>query len=127
MTQLFQRLTIFLVHTEKESREHNCIMPRVAAELPPESRSKKKSGTPISAAVPKQMSCRFVRLKATFDFTLVKSRGTEIYAANKAPPLMRSENRFRHGAGFEQTETEQDGVADNAQIELMASPEIATF
>ena len=89
-------------------------MPRVAAELPPESRSKKKSGTPISAAVPKQMSCRFVRLKATFDFTLVKSRGTEIYAANKAPPLMRSENRFRHGAGFEQTETEQDGVADNA-------------
>ena len=27
---------------------------------------------------------------------------------------MRSENRFRHGAGFEQTETEQDGVADNA-------------
>lgn len=27
---------------------------------------------------------------------------------------MRSENRFRHGAGLEQAEAEQDGVADNA-------------
>ena len=35
----------------------------------------------MDAAKPIQMSCRFVRLKATLDFTLVKSRGTEIYAA----------------------------------------------
>lgn len=48
--------------------------------------SKKKSGTPISAAEPKQISCRFVRLNAILDLTLVKSRGTEIYAAKKAPP-----------------------------------------
>ena len=82
--------------------------------LPPESRRTKNSGTPMRAAVPKQTSCRLVRLNATLDLTLVKSRGTEIYAANQAPPLMRSEDGFRHGAGFEQAETEQDGVAHNA-------------
>ena len=82
--------------------------------LPPESRRTKNSGTPMRAAVPKQSSCRFVRLNATFDFTFVRSRGTEIYAANKAPPLMRSENGFCHGTGLEQAETEQNGVAHNA-------------
>ena len=82
--------------------------------LPPESRRTKNSGTPMRAAVPKQSSCRLVRLNATLDLTLVKSRGTEIYAANKAPPLVRSEDGFRHGTGFEQTETEQNGVAHNA-------------
>ena len=54
------------------------------------------------------------RLNATFDFTFVRSRGTEIYAANKAPPLVRSEDGFRHRAGLEQAETEQNGVAHNA-------------
>ena len=68
----------------------------------------------MRAAVPKQSSCRFVRLNATFDFTFVRSRGTEIYAANKAPPLMRSENGFCHGTGLEQAETEQNSVAYNA-------------
>ena len=82
--------------------------------LPPESRRTKNSGTPMRAAVPKQSSCRFVRLNATFDFTFVRSRGTEIYAANKAPPLVRSEDGFRHRAGLEQAETEQNGVAHNA-------------
>ena len=82
--------------------------------LPPESRSTKNSGTPMRAAVPKQTSCRLVRLNATLDLTLVKSRGTEIYAANKAPPLVRSENGFRHGACLEQAETKQNGVAHNA-------------
>ena len=72
------------------------------------------NGTPTTAASEKKISCRFVRLKATFDFTLVKSRGTEIYAANKAPPLVRSEDGFGYGAGLEQAETEQDGVAHNA-------------
>ena len=38
--------------------------------------SKKKSGTPMSAPLPKQMSCRFVRLNSTLVFTLVKSFGT---------------------------------------------------
>ena len=79
--------------------------------LPPESRRTKNSGTPMRAAVPKQTSCRLVRLNATLDLTLVKSRGTEIYAANKAPPLMRSENGFRHGAGLKQAETKQNGIA----------------
>ena len=82
--------------------------------LPPESRRTKNSGTPMRAAVPKQTSCRLVRLNATFDFTFVRSRGTEIYAANKAPPLVRSEDGFRHRAGLEQAETEQNGVAHNA-------------
>ena len=82
--------------------------------LPPESRRTKNSGTPMRAAVPKQTSCRLVRLNATLDLTLVKSRGTEIYAANQTPPLVRSEDGFRHGAGLEQAETEQNGVAHNA-------------
>ena len=82
--------------------------------LPPESRRTKNSGTPMRAAVPKQTSCRLVRLNATLDLTLVKSRGTEIYAANKAPPLVRSEDGFRHRAGLEQAETEQNGVAHDA-------------
>ena len=54
------------------------IMPRVAPELPAVSRKTKNSGTPTTAAAPKQISCRAVRLKATLDFTLLKSRGTEI-------------------------------------------------
>lgn len=44
--------------------------------------SKKKSGTPISTAVPKQMSCRFVSPNITLDFTFVRSFGplhTPIY------------------------------------------------
>ena len=42
---------------------------------------------PMVDAAPKQISCRAVRLKATLDFTLLKSRGTEIYAAKKTPPI----------------------------------------
>ena len=37
---------------------------------------KKKSGTPMSAASPKQISCRFVKLKSTLDLIFVKSFGT---------------------------------------------------
>jgi hypothetical protein len=42
---------------------------------------KKKDGTPISAASPKQMSCLLVRLRNTFVLTRVRSLGTGIYAA----------------------------------------------
>ena len=42
--------------------------------------SKKKSGKPAPRAAAKQMSCRFVRLKATFVLTLDKSFGTGTYA-----------------------------------------------
>ena len=37
---------------------------------------------------PKQSNCRFVRLKNTFVFTLVRSRGTGIYAAKQFPPSL---------------------------------------
>ena len=90
--------------------------------LPPESRRTKNSGTPMRAAVPKQTSCRLVRLNATLDLTLVKSRGTEIYAANKAPPLVRSEDGFCHGTGLEQAKTEQNGVAHNAPNRIDGIP-----
>ena len=49
---------------------------------------RKKTGTPISAAPPKQMSCRFVRLKNTLDLTLDKSLGTGIYAAKAVPSFL---------------------------------------
>ena len=42
---------------------------------------RKKAGTPMSAAAPKQTSCRFVRPKNALVFTRVRSRGMEIYAA----------------------------------------------
>ena len=61
-----------------QQEDKTAIMPRVAPELPAVSRRTKNSGTPTTAAAPKQISCRAVRLKATLDFTLLKSRGTEI-------------------------------------------------
>ena len=62
------------------------IMPIAARDTLPDCFHRKKAGTPTSAPAPQQRSCRFVRLKNTFDFTRVKSRGTEIYAANCNPP-----------------------------------------
>lgn len=56
------------------------IMHSAAVVVPVLPRSKKKSGTPIRSAAPKQSSCRFVRLKSTLDFTRVKSLGTVTYA-----------------------------------------------
>ena len=50
---------------------------RAAVLVPRLPRRKKNSGTPMSAPLPKQISCRFVRLKATFVFTFVRSLGTE--------------------------------------------------
>ena len=52
------------------------IMHIAAVLLPIGPRSRKNSGTPMSAPPPKQISCRLVRLKATLVFTLVKSLGT---------------------------------------------------
>ena len=56
------------------------IIPMEARLMFPVLLIKKKDGTPMSAAIEKQMSCLFVRLKKTFDFTRVRSLGTEIYA-----------------------------------------------
>jgi hypothetical protein len=40
--------------------------------------SRKKDGTPMSAAREKQISCRLVRLNMILLFTFVRSLGTEI-------------------------------------------------
>mgnify|MGYP005763834923 FL=1 len=52
------------------------IMHMAATLLPAGPRSKKKSGTPMSAPLPKQTSCLLVKLNATFVLTLDKSLGT---------------------------------------------------
>ena len=49
----------------------------------PVPRIRKNAGMPMSAAAPKQTSCRFVRPKNALVFTRVRSRGMEIYAAIK--------------------------------------------
>ena len=56
------------------------IMTRAAVLVPITPLSMKKSGTLMSAPLPKQIICRFVRLKKTFVLTAERSLGTEIYA-----------------------------------------------
>lgn len=86
------------------------IMQNVAVLDPAVLWSKKKSGTPISTAVPKQMSCRFVSPNITFDFTFVRSFGTVTYA-NLSTSLMRPEQTFAETAGLEQREAQKDRVS----------------
>ena len=64
------------------------IMDSAARLTFPVALTRKKLGAPLSAAAPKQSNCRFVRLKNTFVFTLVRSRGTGIYAAKQFPPSL---------------------------------------
>ena len=52
------------------------IISMAAALLPRGPLARKYSGTPTAAAMPKQMSCRFVRLNSTLVLTLVTSLGT---------------------------------------------------
>ena len=75
---------------------------------------KKKDGTPMSAAIPKQRSCRLVRLKRIFDLTRVRSRGTGIYDAMCLPPLMSAHDRFGQASGLEKREAQKHGVAHDA-------------
>ena len=56
------------------------IITNAARLVPALSLSKKKSGSPIRRAAEKHIICRFVRFKATFVLTLVKSFGTGTYA-----------------------------------------------
>lgn len=56
------------------------IMQMVAALLFPKLRIRKNSGTPTSAPLPKQISCRLVRLNAILDLTAFKSLGMGTYA-----------------------------------------------
>lgn len=57
------------------------IMPITARLVLPVLFKRKNAGRPIAAAAPKHTSCRLVSPKKTLVFTLVRSRGTEIYAA----------------------------------------------
>lgn len=56
------------------------IMQMVATLLLATFRTRKKSGTPIRAPPPKQMSCRLVRLNMTLDLTAFRSLGMGTYA-----------------------------------------------
>ena len=68
----------------KKNRGSMTIIMVIAARLTfPMLLTKKNNGTPMSAAAPKQISCRLVRLKNALVFTLVRSRGTGIYAATR--------------------------------------------
>ena len=63
--------------------------------------TQKNSGNPRRAAILKHISCLLVRLKNTFVFTRVRSRGTGIYAANYTTSI--SGNSTLSGASFPQT------------------------
>ncbi len=52
------------------------IITIAAAVVPTGPFRRKKTGTPISAPVPKQTSCLLVKLKRTFVFTDARSFGT---------------------------------------------------
>lgn len=61
------------------------IITNAAVLVPTLPLSKKKSGTPISTAGVKHMSCRLVNPNNTLLFTLVKSFGTVTYAKISTP------------------------------------------
>ena len=89
----------------KKSGSMTIIMPIAATETFPSFLSRKKDGTPMSAAAPKQMSCLFVRLKTSFDLTRVRSRGTEMYAAIGCLLSVGIQDTLREGSCLEQRET----------------------
>ena len=62
-------------------------MQRVAAVVLITLLSKKKSGTPMSAAEPKHINCRLVSPNMTLLLTLVKSLGMVTYAIIRPPFL----------------------------------------
>ena len=61
------------------------IMQRVAAVVLITLLSRKKSGTPMSAAAPKHISCRLVRPNMTLLLTFVRSLGMVTYAIIRPP------------------------------------------
>ena len=87
LCHLFKRLTIFskgwpffsYIASRKNGSIKNTMM-SAAVLVPSGVLSIKKSGTPISAPLPKQTSCRFVKLNRNLVLTLVKSLGTGTYA-----------------------------------------------
>lgn len=104
------------------ARKNNGSMSRIipsAARLTfPAAFRRKKKGTPMSAAAPKQINCLFVRLNRTFDFTLVRSRGIEIYALVQITSLCKSlmtvEHSLRQSSCLKQCEAKQHRVSHDA-------------
>ena len=89
-------------------------MPRVAAVLPPESRRTKKQRHSNESRCAKADKLPFGQVERHFGFDLGQIAGHRDIRSQSNTSLMRSEDGFRHGAGLEQTETEQNGVAHNA-------------
>ena len=91
------------------------IIPSAARLTFPAAFRRKKKGTPMSAAAPKQINCLFVRLNRTFDFTLVRSRGIEIYALIQITSLCKSlmtvKHSLRQSSCLKQRETKQHRVS----------------
>ena len=56
------------------------IMTMAAALVPPMVRIRKNRGSPTSAPLPKQISCRLVKLNMTLGLTRDRSLGTGTYA-----------------------------------------------
>ena len=108
--QLFHGLTVFFVHSKEERRQHHRHHAEGGGSVAAGLSENKKQRHSNECRCTKADKLPFGQVECDLRFTFVRSRGTEIYAANKAPPLVRSEDRFRHGTGLEQAETEQDSV-----------------
>jgi hypothetical protein len=61
---------------KKKQGSMRTIIKSIAIMFPMAERVKRYVGMPITAAIPKQINCLFVRLKAIFDFILLRSLGT---------------------------------------------------
>ena len=66
----------FSYKAKRKNGSMTTIMQIAAALLERLCRSRKNSGTPTAAPLPKQTSCRLVKLKRTLVFTAFKSFGT---------------------------------------------------
>lgn len=90
-------------------------MPMTARLVFPVRFRRKNAGRPMSAAAPKHTSCRFVSPKNTLVLTRVRSRGTEIYAANgNHLSLMCVQHTPGKPARLEQGEHKKGRVPHNA-------------
>ena len=69
---LFKRLSVFSYIASRKNGSITNTITRAAVLVCVRGRRMKKSGTPIIAPPPKQMSCRFVKLKRNFVFTFVR-------------------------------------------------------
>mgnify|MGYP004664990835 CR=1 FL=1 len=83
---IFSRGCPFFSYMASRKKGSMSRIMQIAAVLTPVwALSRKNSGKPRANAAAKKMSCRLVRLNATFVFTFVKSLGTGTYAKKKPP------------------------------------------